>query len=51
MAERLGQANLVVGESLDLAFTLDYNAHPEFGGVQLSMVDFARSERAAEASG
>ncbi len=46
MAERLGQANLVVGESLDLAFTLDYNAHPEFGGVQLSMVDFQRSAQA-----
>jgi hypothetical protein len=28
---------------LDLAFTVDYNSHPDFGGVQLTLIDFARS--------
>jgi hypothetical protein len=34
---------LLAGDVLDLAFTVDYNEHPDFGGVQLSLVDFARA--------
>ena len=30
-----------LGDVLDLAFTVDYNEHPEFGGVQLNLLDFA----------
>jgi hypothetical protein len=26
-----------------MAFTVDYNTHPDFGGVQLTLSDFARS--------
>ncbi len=42
MAERAAQEPLLAGDVLDMAFTVDYNEHPEFGGVQLSLVDFAR---------
>jgi len=47
MAERATQESLLIGDKLDLAFTLDYNEHPEFGGVQLNLVDFARAVPAA----
>ena len=42
MAQRAAAEALVLGDILDLAFTVDYNQHPEFGGVQLSLVDFVR---------
>jgi single-stranded-DNA-specific exonuclease len=42
MAERAAQDPLLAGDVLDLAFTVDYNQHPDFGGVQLNLVDFAR---------
>ena len=45
MAERSAQEALALGDVLDLAFTLDYNDHPDFGGLQLTLVDFARSEQ------
>ena len=43
MAERSTHEALVVGDRLDLAFTVDYNTHPDFAGVQLTLSDFARS--------
>ncbi len=43
MAERSAQDSLVLGDCLDLAFTVDYNSHPDFGGVQLTLLDFART--------
>ena len=43
MAERATIDPLLLGDTLDLAFTVDYNTHPDFGGVQLTMVDFART--------
>ena len=49
MAERSAQEALALGDVLDLAFTLDYNDHPDFGGLQLTLVDFARSEAATHA--
>src|SRR5271165_4577287 len=42
MAERALQEPLLMGDVLDLAFTVDYNTHPDFGGVQLTLADFAR---------
>jgi len=41
MADRAAQSPLLAGDILDLAFTVDYNQHPEFGGVQLNLADFA----------
>jgi single-stranded-DNA-specific exonuclease len=47
MAERVQQAELVPGDSLDIAFTLDHNDHPEFGGLELSLRDFKSPQRSA----
>jgi single-stranded-DNA-specific exonuclease len=40
MAEAFEQAKLLPGDTLDIAFTLDHNDHPEFGGLELSLKDF-----------
>jgi single-stranded-DNA-specific exonuclease len=47
MAERIQQAQLLPGDALDIAFTLDHNDHPDFGGLELSLRDFKGSEHAA----
>jgi single-stranded-DNA-specific exonuclease len=49
MAENLQSLNLVSGDSLDLAFRLDENQHPEFGGLQLILCDLTRAAVAATA--
>jgi len=43
MAERAAQNPLLAGDVLNLAFTVDYNRHPDFGGVQLNLIEFARA--------
>jgi len=43
LAERLQQAQLLPGDSLDIAFSLDQNEHPEFGGLELNLEDFRKS--------
>jgi single-stranded-DNA-specific exonuclease len=40
MAERIQQAQLLPGDLLDIAFTIDHNDHPDFGGLELSLRDF-----------
>ena len=40
MAERCQQAGLLLGDSLDIAFTIDHNDHPDYGGLELSLRDF-----------
>jgi single-stranded-DNA-specific exonuclease len=40
MAEPVQQAQLLPGDTLDIAFSLDQNDHPEFGGLELSLRDF-----------
>jgi single-stranded-DNA-specific exonuclease len=50
MADTLQPMNLVAGESLDLAFRLEENQHPDFGGLQLVLCDAARSAVAATAT-
>ncbi len=42
MAERWQQEQLLPGDVLDIAFTLDHNDHPDFGGLELSLRDFKR---------
>ena len=51
MVERAAQDPLLAGDLLDLAFTVDYNQHPDYGGVQLNLVDFARVASMASAVG
>ncbi len=43
LAERVQQAQLLPGDSIDVAFTLDHNDHPDFGGLELSIRDFKKS--------
>jgi len=50
MADRVAENPLLPGDVLDLAFTIDYNEHPEFGGVQLNLMDFARAAGVATAA-
>ena len=50
MAERCRQAGLLPGDALDIAFTIDNNHHPEYGGLELSLRDFTRLEKAADKS-
>jgi single-stranded-DNA-specific exonuclease len=40
MAERLAETPLLAGDSLDIAFTIGHNGHPEYGGLELSLRDF-----------
>jgi single-stranded-DNA-specific exonuclease len=45
MAERCQQVGLLPGDPLDIAFTIDNNDHPEYGGLELSLKDFTRHEK------
>jgi single-stranded-DNA-specific exonuclease len=50
MAERCQQAGLVPGDALDIAFAVDNNDHPDYGGLELSLRDFTRLEKTANES-
>ena len=39
MAERLQQTPLLAGDSVDIAFTVGHNDHPEYGGLELTLRD------------
>ena len=41
--ERIAQADLLAGDTLDVAFTLTHNDHPDFGGLELSLKDFRKT--------
>jgi len=43
LAERAQKEQLVPGEMLDIAFTVEHNDHPEFGGLELRLCDFVRT--------
>jgi single-stranded-DNA-specific exonuclease len=40
MAERLQKTPLLAGDTIDIAFTIGHNDHPEYGGLELSLRDF-----------
>lgn len=40
MAERLKPTPLLAGDSIDIAFSIGNNDHPEYGGLELSLRDF-----------
>ncbi len=50
LAERLALEKLLPGDLLDIAFTLDHNEHPEFGGIELSLRDF-KCKQSMQAAG
>ena len=39
MAERLQKTPLLAGDSIDIAFSIGQNEHPEYGGLELSLRD------------
>jgi single-stranded-DNA-specific exonuclease len=43
LAEAVEQQELLSGDILDVAFTLDVNDHPEFGGLELILRDVRRT--------
>src|SRR5579859_292652 len=43
MAERLQAGPLGPGDSVDIAFTVGMNTHPDFGGLELTLEDFKKS--------
>ena len=40
MAESLQQSPLLAGDTIDVAFTVGHNDHPDFGGLELTLRDF-----------
>jgi hypothetical protein len=40
LAEKMQQSGLIAGDLTDIAFTLEYNDHADFGGLELSLKDF-----------
>lgn len=50
MADRITAEGILANDSIDLAFTLDENTHPEFGGIELRICDFRRCEAALNLS-
>jgi single-stranded-DNA-specific exonuclease len=46
LAERCQQAALLPGDHLDIAYTIDNNDHPDYGGLELSIRDFKTPENA-----
>jgi single-stranded-DNA-specific exonuclease len=40
MAERVLKHRLLAGDSIDIAFTIGNNDHPEYGGLELTLRDF-----------
>jgi single-stranded-DNA-specific exonuclease len=48
MAERIASEGILANDCVDVAFTLDENTHPEFGGIELRICDFRRGEYMAK---
>jgi single-stranded-DNA-specific exonuclease len=40
LGERAQAAQLLPGDHMNIAFTVDHNDHPEYGGLELSLKDF-----------
>jgi single-stranded-DNA-specific exonuclease len=40
MAERIAAKPLLAGDTIDVAFTVGHNDHPEYGGLELTLRDF-----------
>ena len=46
MAERATNAQLLPGDTLDVAFSVSNNDHAEFGGLELTLCDFVPTKAA-----
>jgi single-stranded-DNA-specific exonuclease len=49
MADRLEQEKLLAGDTLDIAYTIGHNDHPEFGGLELTLCDFKTRDQSRTA--
>ncbi len=49
MAEQVQQASILAGDTVDIAFTLELNDHPDFGGLELRLEDVVKSTPVAVA--
>jgi single-stranded-DNA-specific exonuclease len=47
MAERLQPCPLLAGDSIDIAFTIGHNDHPDFGGLEFTLRDFKPASTAS----
>jgi single-stranded-DNA-specific exonuclease len=47
LAEQVQQAKLLPGDAVEVAFSLDHNEHPEFGGIELSLRNFRTVNKVA----
>jgi single-stranded-DNA-specific exonuclease len=47
MGEKVQQAQLLAGDALDVAFSVEHNEHPEWGGLELSLRDFVSAGKRA----
>jgi single-stranded-DNA-specific exonuclease len=43
MAERFREEQVLAGDVVDVAFTVEHNDHPEFGGLELRLCDVVKS--------
>jgi len=50
MAERVQQASILAGDAVDVAFTLELNDHPEYGGLELRLADIVKAAPPRNAS-
>jgi single-stranded-DNA-specific exonuclease len=50
MAEQVQQASILAGDIVDVAFTLEVNEHPEFGGLELRLADIVKALQAQSAA-
>jgi hypothetical protein len=41
------QAGILAGDKLDVAFTIEHNDHPEYGGLELRLEDIVKTANAA----
>ena len=51
MAERVQKASILAGDAVDVAFTLELNDHPEYGGLELRLEDIVKSAQAPSLAG
>jgi single-stranded-DNA-specific exonuclease len=49
LADRIEQEQVLAGDTLDIAYTIEVNEHPEFGGLELSLRDFRRTRTPEDA--
>jgi single-stranded-DNA-specific exonuclease len=51
LGERAQAAQLLPGDTIDIAFSVDHNDHPEYGGLELTLRDFQSRTKAAATVG